>query len=491
MEDLRDFISSLEEAGELVRIKFPVSRELEITEITDRVCKGPPSLNRALLFEKVEGFSIPVVTNLFGNERRMVIALRVRDLQELEDKVAGLLTLNFPLTFHDALKRGAELAKAIKAVAPRPKILRKKAPCQEVILRGEEASLMDFPILKCWPKDASYYITLPQVVTLDPVTGKRNVGMYRLQVVDERTLLVHWQRHKGGAEHSRRALEKGMDKIPAAIVLGGDPAAIWCASAPLPQDVDEYLLAGWLRGKPLEMTRCLTQPLEVPARAEIVIEGYVDLEDMRQEGPFGDHTGYYTPPELFPAFHVTAITARKDPIYPATIVGIPPMEDYWMGQATERLFLPVIRLLLPEVVDLHMPAAGVFHNLVIVSIRKRYPGQARKVIFGLWGLGLMMLAKAIVVVDEEINVRNLQEVAWYALGNVDWKRDVVIVEGPVDHLDHASSHHSFGGKIGIDATAKLPEEGHNRPWPEVVRMSEEIKRVVDEKWPEILGALGG
>ncbi len=491
MEDLRDFISLLEEAGELARIKEVVSRELEITEITDRVCKGPPSLNRALLFERVDGFSIPVLTNLFGSERRMALALRVQSLQELEERVARLLSPDVPSSLSEALKRGKELAAALRALAPRPKILKKKAPCQEVVRKGKESNLLDFPILKCWPKDAGYYITLPQVVTLDPITGKRNVGMYRLQVVDERTLLVHWQRHKGGAEHSRKALEKGQDKIPAAIVLGGDPAAIWCASAPLPQDVDEYLLVGWLRGKPLEMTHCLTQPLEVPAHAEIVIEGFVDLNDLRQEGPFGDHTGYYTPPELFPAFHVTAITTRKDPIYPATVVGIPPMEDYWMGQATERLFLPIIRLILPEVVDLHMPAAGVFHNLVLVSIRKRYPGQARKVIFGLWGMGLMMLAKAIVIVDEWVNVRKPHEVAWYVLGNVDWKRDVVVVEGPVDHLDHASSQHSFGGKIGIDATAKLPEEGHHRLWPEMIKMSPEVKKAVDEKWPEILKALGG
>ncbi len=491
MEDLRDFIALLEEEGELARIRTPVSRELEITEITERVCKGPHEFNRALLFENVTGFSIPVATNLFGNERRMALALRVRKLEELEEKVARLLAPEVPSSLPEALKRGRELAAALRAIAPRPRIVRKKAPCQEVVRKGEEASLLDLPILKCWPGDASHYITLPQVLTLDPATGKRNVGMYRLQVVDERTLLVHWQRHKGGAEHSRKATEKGLEIIPAAIVLGGDPAAIWCASAPLPQDVDEYLLASWLRGKPLEMTPCLTQPLEVPARAEIVIEGFVDLKDVRQEGPFGDHTGYYTPPEPFPAFHVTAITSRKDPIYPATVVGIPPMEDYWMGQATERLFLPIIRLLLPEVVDLHMPAAGVFHNLVLVSIRKRYPGQARKVIFGLWGMGLMMLAKAIVVVDEGVDIRNPQEVAWYALGNVDWKRDVVVVEGPVDHLDHAAPQHSFGGKIGIDATAKLPEEGHLRPWPEVVRMSPEVKRAVDEKWPEILKALGG
>jgi 4-hydroxy-3-polyprenylbenzoate decarboxylase len=309
--------------------------------------------------------------------------------------------------------------------------------------------------------------------------------MYRLQVVDERALLVHWQRHKGGAEHERVARRIQKDKIPAAIVLGGDPASMWVSSAPLPPNIDEYLLAGYLRGAPVEFIDCVSQPLEVPAQAEIVIEGVIDPNEHLPEGPFGDHTGYYTPVEPFPVFHVTAITHRKEPVYPTTVVGIPPMEDVWMGKATERLFLPLMRLFLAEIVDVSMPAEGVFHNLVLVSIKKRFPGHARKVIFGLWGLALMSLAKAIVVVDEWVDVQNLSQVAWQALGNVDWSHDVIIADGPVDHLDHASYHHSFGGKIGIDATAKLPEEGYVRSWPEVARMTPEVQARVDEIWGEL------
>jgi len=329
--------------------------------------------------------------------------------------------------------------------------------------------------------------------------------MYRLQKVDNHTLIVHWQRHKGGAEHERAAVAMGPDTeqasrrgpdrsdsappnehtIPAAVVLGGDPASIWSASAPLPSDIDEYLLAGWLRGQPVPMVECVSQPLEVPANADVVIEGFVDPTDQRLEGPFGDHTGYYTPVERFPAFHVTAITRRSDPIYPATVVGMPPMEDYWMGKATERLFLPLVQLFLPEVVDFAMPAPGVFHNLVLVSIKKQFPGHARKVIHGLWGLALLSLAKGVVVFDDWVDVQDPNEAAWQALGNVDWSRDVMISDGPVDHLDHASYHHSFGGKIGVDATAKLPDEGYSRDWPGVARMDPAVKARIDDLWEEL------
>lgn len=488
MKDLREFLELLERRGELARISVPVSPELEITEITDRVCKGPPELNRALLFEKVEGHKIPVVTNLFGSPKRMALALGSEDLAQLQERIEGLFkVLQGPMGLWEG---GRFLMGFLKPFFPRPHFLQ-RVPCQEVVKKGDEVNLFELPILKCWPGDGGRYITLPQVVTKDPWTGIRNVGMYRLQVMDERTLLVHWQRHKGGAQHEQEARRRGIARMPCAVVLGGDPAAIWAASAPLPPGVDEYAFASWIRGSPLEMVPCVSQPLEVPARAEIVIEGYVDLEDLREEGPFGDHTGFYTPREPFPAIHVTALTMRKDPIYPATVVGIPPMEDYWLGQATERLFLPLIRLVLPEVIDLHMPAEGVFHNLVLVSIRKAYPGQARKVIHGLWGMGMMALAKAIVVVDEGVNIRDYREVAWYALGNVDWKRDVILTEGPVDHLDHSAPCPCYGGKIGIDATRKLPEEGHRRPWPEPVRMSPEVKEAVDSKWNQILEALKG
>lgn len=486
IQNLREFIHLLEERGQLARIKTPVSPLLEITEIADRVVKGPPEHNKALLFENPSGYTMPVLINAFGSPERMAWALGVEHLDELNHNLARVIEPRLPQGLGEALDRGRQLWKALRAVGLRPRKVR-KAPVQEVVHR-QTASLEVLPILQCWPKDGGRFITLPQVITRDPRSGVRNVGMYRLQVVDERTLLVHWQRHKGGAEHERRAIESGHSPapvIPAAIVLGGDPASMWCASAPLPPDIDEYLLAGYLRGEPVPFVDCVSQPLQVPAEAEIVIEGYVDPNEHRPEGPFGDHTGYYTPVEPFPVFHVTAITHRQDAIYPTTIVGIPPMEDVWMGKATERLFLPLIRLFLPEVVDINMPAEGVFHNLVLVSIKKRFPGHARKVIFGLWGLALLSLAKAIVVVDDWVDVQNLSQVAWQALGNVDWSRDVVIADGPVDHLDHASYHHSFGGKIGVDATAKFPEEGYLRGWPEVIRMTPEVKARIDEIWSSL------
>ena len=483
MNDLREWIALLEEHQQLIRIKEPVSPLLEITELTDRICKGPHEGNKALLFENVKSSRMPVLINMFGSSSRMSWALGVDELDELNQKLSRLIDMRLPHGLRDMVGRGGEMLGALLSTGLKPKKVR-KAPVQQVI-ETDEASLDDLPILQCWPKDGGRFITLPQVVTLDPESGIRNVGMYRLQVVDSRTLLVHWQRHKGGAEHERRAANRQQNQIPAAIVLGGDPASIWCASAPLPPNIDEYLLAGYLRNSPVEFVDCVSQPLEVPSQAEIVIEGYVDLSDHRPEGPFGDHTGYYTPVEPFPVFHVTAITRRQDAIYPATVVGIPPMEDAWMGKATERLFLPLIRLFLPEINDVIMPFEGVFHNLVVVSLKKRYPGHARKVMHGLWGLGLLMLAKAIVVVDEWVDVQNLSQVAWQVLGNVDWQRDVVISEGPVDHLDHSATHHSYGGKIGIDATAKLPEEGYLRQWPEKLSMSPDVIERVEEIWQKI------
>jgi 4-hydroxy-3-polyprenylbenzoate decarboxylase len=488
-QNLSDFIAVLEARGQLARVKNPVSVELEITEIANRVMKGEAGANKALLFENPIGYTFPVLINAFGSAERMAWALGVERLEDLNQNLAKVVDLRFPKGFGEMVARGRNLAGVLKSIGLGPKKV-SHAPVQEMVHR-EDASLNSLPILKCWPKDGGRFITLPQVITRDPESGIRNVGMYRLQVVDDRTLLVHWQRHKGGAEHERKArqeTETGQEKkgiIPAAIVLGGDPASMWCASAPLPPNIDEYLLAGYLGGSPIRFVDCISQPLEVPAEAEIVIEGYVDPNDQRPEGPFGDHTGYYTPVELFPAFHVTTVTHRRNPIYPTTIVGIPPTEDVWMGKATERLFLPLIRIFLPEVVDVNMPAEGVFHNLVLVSIKKRFPGHARKVIFGLWGLALMSLAKAIVVVDDWVDVQELSQSAWQALGNVDWSQDIVITKGPVDHLDHASYLHSFGGKIGIDATAKLPEEGYLRGWPEVARMDPATITRVNKIWTEI------
>jgi 4-hydroxy-3-polyprenylbenzoate decarboxylase len=359
----------------------------------------------------------------------------------------------------------------------------RSAACQEVVETGSP-SLARLPILQCWPEDAGRYITLPLVFTLDPVTGARNVGMYRLQVYDEGTLGMHWQTHKGSAEHHRVAEETGRERMEVAIALGGPPAAIYAGSAPLPPGVDEILFAGWLRGAGVPMVACKTVELEVPADAEIVLEGWVDPAERRVEGPFGDHTGYYSLAREYPVFHLQAVTHRREPIYPTTIVGRPPQEDHWLGKATERLFLPIIRLLLPEVVDLNMPAEGVFHNLVIVAIRKRYPGQARKVMYALWGLGLMMLAKTIVVVSEHVNVHDLSEVAWRATGNVDPRRDLVILDGPMDDLDHAALRHRFGGKLGVDATEKTVEDGIQQPWPREIVMTEEIRALVTRRWAE-------
>ena len=480
--DLRDFIRELERRGELVRVRVPVDPELEITEITDRLSKAPASQNKAILFESVKGSNMPVLINAFGSAARMALALNVNDLEQLHRDLARTIDLRLPQGLGAALNRGRDLLGVLQSIGLGPKIV-KAAPVQEVVVT-DGPSLSKLPILKCWPLDGGRYITLMQVITRDPVTHVRNVGMYRLQVKDDQTLMMHWQRHKGGAEHERVAQENRKPQIPCAIALGGDPASMWSASAPLPPNIDEYLLAGYLRGKPVEFAKCVSQPIEAPANAEIVIEGYVDPNEHDLEGPFGDHTGFYTPADRFPIFHVTAITHRADAIYPTTIVGKPPMEDYWMGKATERLFLPLLRLFLGEVVDYNMPAEGVFHNLVIVSIKKRFPGHPQKVMFGIWGLGLMMLTKAIVVVDESVNVHDLQEVAWRVLGNVDWKRDVTIVEGAVDQLDHSALRDSFGGKIGIDATAKGPTDGQPRGWPTEIEMDPAIKALVDRRWSE-------
>ena len=483
---LGDYLKFLEKKGLLARVKAPVSAKLEITEIADRVVKGPKEQNKALLFENVRGYDMPVAINLFGTEERMAWALGVERLDELNERLSVLLAPDMPRSLSDKLKKGMELLSVARSVGPKTV---SSGTVQEVVIT-RDVSLDDIPFLTCWPEDGGPYITLPSVITRDPITGRRNVGMYRLQVHHpggdgrEPLLGMHWQIHKGGASHERAALAHGIEKIPVAVSIGGDPAIIWSGSAPLPQDIDELMLAGWLRGKPVDVVPCVTQPLEVPADAEIAIEGYVKPGETMPEGPFGDHTGFYTPREPYPVMHVTAVTHRKNPIYPTTIVGKPPMEDYWMGKATERLFLPLMRMFLPEIVDVNMPAEGVFHNLILVSIKKEFPGQGRRVINGLWGLGLMMLTKAIVVVDAEVDVQDLSQAAFAVLGNVDWARDVIIQEGPVDALDHASYQPNFGGKIGVDATRKFPGEGYGRGWPKSIEMCPEIKELVDRRWRE-------
>ncbi|MEX2147354.1 MAG: menaquinone biosynthesis decarboxylase [Candidatus Rokuibacteriota bacterium] len=474
--DLREFVAHLEQHGRLHRVRVPVSRDLEITEITDRVSKQQGGNNVALLFEQVEGSDMPVLVNAFGAEDRMCAALGVDRLDDLGTRIARLLDLKMPGTFADRLKKLGTLIDVARA-APRHVT---QAPCQEIV-ETAHPTLAGLPVLQCWPGDGGRYITLPGVFTREARTGGRNVGMYRVQVFDDRTLGMHWQIHKGGAEHERVA---GSGRMPVAIALGGDPAMIYAASAPLPPGVDEVVFAGWLRGAGVELVKCRTIDVEVPAQAEIVLEGYVDPAERRLEGPFGDHTGYYSLARDYPVFHLTALTRRARPIYPTTIVGRPPQEDYWLGKATERLFLPIIRLMLPEVIDMNMPAEGVFHNLVIVSIRKRYPGHARKVMTALWGMGLMMLAKTIVVVSEHVNVHDLSEVAWRATGNIDPKRDLLLIEGPMDDLDHAALRHRYGGKLGVDATEKGPMDDVAQAWPDEIVMTDDIRERVSRRWKD-------
>ena len=361
------------------------------------------------------------------------------------------------------------------------KIVR-SGPCQEVVHTGDDVDLFKYPILKCWPMDGGRYITLPLVITKDPETGVRNFGMYRIQVFDRNTCGMHWQTHKVGARHYRVSREEGRERVEVAVALGGDPATIWTGSAPLPPDMDEMMIAGFIREEGVELVKAKTVDLEVPAHAEMIIEGYVTPGDEALEGPFGDHTGYYSLADTYPVFHVTAITHRREPIYPTIIVGRPPMEDYFMGKVTERVFLPIMQTVLPEIVDINMPAEGVFHNLVLVSIKKEFPGHAQKVMYGLWGLGLMSLAKAIIVVDHYVDVHDLSEVTWRVTNNIDAARDIITVQGPVDDLDHASPTPKFGSKVGIDATAKGPGEGNPREWPPDIVMSDEVKALVDSKW---------
>ena len=478
-KDLREFIAFLDRKGELRRVSAPVSCELEIAEIADRVVKrGGP----ALLFENVSGHDIPVLINMYGSEQRMAWALGVDKLDDLVERFQGLLQLTQgpPKGLTNKLRT---LGQLVRLGSFQPKTVR-NAPCQEVVLDGEDIDLFRFPMLKCWPLDAGRFITLPLVISRDLNTGVQNYGTYRLQVFDARTTGMHWQTHKVGTHHYRASQEQGATRLEVAVALGGDPATIWTGSAPLPPDMDEMAVAGFIREEGVELVKAKTVDLMVPAQAEIVLEGYVIPGEERLEGPFGDHTGYYSMADHYPVFHVTCVTQRRNPIYPTTIVGRPPMEDYQMGKVTERLFLPVIRMILPEVVDLNMPAEGVFHNLVIVSIKKEYPGQARKVMYGLWGLGLMSLAKSIVVVDHFVNVQDLSEVGWRVTNNIDPAQDVLLTSGPLDDLDHASPTPKFGGKMGIDATQKGPLEGRQREWPPDIVMSPETKELVDRRWTE-------
>ena len=473
--DLREFLQALEKQGELKRIPFPVDARLEITEFADRAVKGG---GPAFLFEKPGGSAMPLAINLFASMRRMEISLEVDSVDTVAARITEMLEMRMPQGLINKLKMLPKLADMANFF---PKMV-SSGPCKERI-RHDGFSLAELPVLTCWPGDGGPFITLPMVFTRNPVTGKRNCGMYRMQVYDDRTTGMHWQTQKQGAEHYGRLLQEGKEaRMPVAVALGADPATMYSAILPLPPDLDEMMIAGFLRNKPVEMVKCETCDLEVPAQAEIVLEGYVNIGETRREGPFGDHTGFYSLDDDYPVFHVTCMTTRKDPIYPATIVGPPPMEDYYMGRAIERIFLPLMRMQIPEIRDIAMPAEGVFHNLMLISIRKSYPGQARKVMHAIWGLGQAMFTKVIVVVDEDVDVQNHSEVAWRALNNIDPERDIEFVKGPVDSLDHASRMPDFGSKMGIDATKKTASEGFTRRWPEVLTMPEEVKQRVDEMW---------
>jgi 4-hydroxy-3-polyprenylbenzoate decarboxylase len=482
------FVQALEKAGELKRIRQPVATELEITEWADREMKSPGG-GGALLFEQptVNGqvSPFPLVINAFGSHRRMALSLGAESVDEVAADLASLLKAKPPTSLSEAIKL---LGTALDLRHAKPKVI-SKGPCQEVVHEQNELAsgttgpcptLLSLPILKCWPLDAGRFITLPCVVTKDPDTGERNVGMYRIQIFDGQTTGMHWQLHKVAARHGRRYYETGQ-RMPVSLFLGGDPVFAFCATAPLPDGLDEFLLAGYLRKKSVELVRCVSNDLEVPADADFVIEGYVDPTDpLRTEGPFGDHTGYYSLPDLYPAFHVTAITHRREAIYPATIVGMPPMEDFYMGTASVRLFLPVLKMNFPELIDLALPAEGVFHNLVFASIKKSYPMQAYKIMHGLWGMGQMMFTKYIVVVDDDVNVHNTSEVLFRLCATTDPQRDSIFTRGPADVLDHATTELAVGSKLGIDATRKLPGEGFKREWPPLIKMDEAIKRKIDQ-----------
>ncbi len=551
-DDLREWIKALERNGELKRIRTEADPILEITEIADRVSKSGVSKNvsknkdsrpredgnrvdgnedgdvvvggKALLFENIKGYpGARLLINQFGSSRRMKLALEVDKLEDISDRIRAFMDVKSPQGFLDKVKMLPMLAEMGKFF---PKLV-PGGPCKEVIKR-DNFSLLDFPILKCWPKDAGRFITLPCVITRDPKTGKRNVGMYRMQIYDERTTGMHWQRQKVAAEHFRDRMraakggesasgssenragrsaavdimarssggsmlaagERPSGKMEVAVAIGTDPALTFSAIVPAPPDIEEYIIAGFLRQKPVELVKCETVNLEVPANAEIILEGYVNLDELRTEGPFGDHTGFYSLEDEYPVFHVTCITHRKDPIYATTVVGKPPQEDAWMGKAVERIFLPMMKLTIPEIVDVNLPIEGVFHNLMLISIRKSYPGHARKVMNAIWSLGQAMFTKCIIVVDEDVDVQDIADVTLKVLNNIDPERDIQFTLGPVDSLDHASRLANYGSKMGIDATRKWSTEGFSRPWPDEIVMDARTRASVNSKWKELIKELG-
>lgn len=477
-KNLSAFLNDLRREGELHEIEVEVDPLLEITEINDRVVKkeGP-----ALLFKKVKGAQIPLAINLFGSMPRLSRGMGVDSVEQIARRVEEFIELKPPQGFIQKLGMLPKL-KTLNALIP--KIVR-SAPCQQTVIYPGEGPMLDkLPIIQCWPEDGGKFITFPLVISKHPETGQRNVGLYRMHVYDNETTGMHWQIHKDGAEQFRRLPRGSKKRLEVAAVLGADPVTMFSAACPLPSGVDEFMLAGFIRREPIELVRCKTIDLEVPAEAEIVLEGYVEEGDMRMEGPFGDHTGFYSRAKEFPVFHMTCMTHRPNPVYVTTIVGRPPMEDCYMGKAIERIFLPLIKKQLPEIIDINLPWEGCFHNLLVVSIRKSYPEQAKKVMHAVWGLGQMMFSKCIVVLDDDANIQDIKEVAWRTLNNVDPKRDIVFSDGPVDELDHSASQDFFGSKMGIDATRKSEAEGMRRPWPGDIVMSGDVIEKVTRRWHE-------
>jgi len=480
-DSLQDFLAVLKKHGDLLTIDEPVSPRLEVTEICDRVVKsGGPALLFTNLVKPGGGrYGMPLLINTFGSEKRMALALETGTLDELAAEIASFLEPDIPDTLLGKIQMMPKLS---RLSALQPKTVGRGA-CQEMV-ETDHPSLADIPIITCWPMDAGPYITLPLVFTRHPEKGTRNIGMYRLQVFDDRTLGMHWQLHKGGAEHYRAAAAR-KERMPVAIALGPDPSLIYAATAPLPPEIDELMLAGFVRKKSVEMVRCVSIDMEVPASSQIVLEGYVDPSETRMEGPFGDHTGFYSLADMYPVFHLTAVTRRREPIYPTIIVGPPPMEDAWLGLATERLFLPLVKKVMPEVVDMVLPPEGIFHNLAILKINKRYAGHGRKVIHAVWGLGQLMFTKVVVVVDADCDIHNPAEVVWRVGTHFDPKRDIVVSEGPLDVLDFSGLAPAYGGKLGIDATRKTREEGFTGEWPPIIRMDEAVVKRIDALWPKL------
>ncbi len=478
--NIREFLQHLESQDDLAQIEVPVSPYLEITEITDRVSKAQGMRNTGMLFTHVEGFDMPLAINLLGSEERVKLALGIEHFEEVQQRIESFVKPPTPKSFMDKVMMLPKLAELNQFL---PKTVKGAAPCQEVVITDLSQPMLDkLPILTCWPQDGGPFITLPVVFTKDPLSGERNAGMYRLQKYSNTATGMHWHKHHDGNRIYENARRAGLDRLEVAVALGAPPHIVYSATAPLPPGIDEMLFAGFLHKHPVTMTPCKTVALEVPAESEIILEGYVLLDEIRREGPFGDHTGYYSLADDYPVFHLTAMTHRRDPIYCTTIVGKPPQEDYYLGKATERIFLPLLKLFIPEVIDMNLPAEGVFHNCVILSIDKRYPGHARKVMTSVWGVGQMMFSKYVVIVDKDVDVHNVSDVAWRVFNNTDPRRDTMMVDGPLDILDHAAPMWAYGSKMGIDATVKWPTEGFNRDWPDEIVMDEATRKQVASKW---------